>query len=137
MILVDSNILIDAIEPDAEAHAWSTVQLSKAIFGGAAFINPIVVGEISPRFSAFADLVGVLETFAIPVRDITLEVSWRAGRAHLEWIRNGGRRGSLLPDLLIGAHAAVEGAQVLTRDPRRFRTYFPELDLILPEPTND
>jgi predicted nucleic acid-binding protein len=136
VILVDSNILIDAIEPHSGRHAWSSEQLSSAMVGGA-FINPIVVGEISPRFSAFEDLLGVLDSFAIPVRDITLEVSWRAGRAHLEWIRNGGRRGSLLPDLLIGAHAAVENARILTRDPRRFRTYFPEVELIMPETTDD
>lgn len=136
MILVDSNILIDAIEPHSAFHAWSSEQLVAANAVGG-FVNPIVVGEISPRFSLFEDLLGVLEACALPVRDITLDVSWRAGRAHLEWIRNGGRRGSLLPDLLIGAHAAVENACVLTRDPRRFRTYFPELELITPETEND
>ncbi|WP_404480614.1 type II toxin-antitoxin system VapC family toxin [Novosphingobium sp. BL-52-GroH] len=136
MILVDSNILIDAIEPGAAYHDWSHEQLGRAI-GEGAFIDPIVVGEISPRFSAFADLAAVLEALALPIKDLTLEVSWRAGRAHLEWLRNGGRRGSLLPDLLIGAHAVVENARILTRDPRRFRTYFPELDLILPEQTDD
>lgn len=136
MILVDSNILIDAIGPHSERHDWSSEQLAAATVTGA-FINPIVVGEISPRFAAFQDLVRVLDSFAIPVREISLEVSWRAGRAHLEWIRNGGRRGSLLPDLLIGAHAVIENARILTRDPRRFRTYFPELELIMPETDND
>jgi predicted nucleic acid-binding protein len=136
VILVDSNILIDAIEPLSECHLWSSEQLSVANAKGA-FINPIVVGEISPRFSTLEDLIVVLDYFAMPIREITLEASWRAGRAHLEWIRNSGRRGSLLPDLLIGAHATVENATVLTRDPRRFRTYFPELDLITPETEND
>lgn len=136
MILVDSNILIDAIEPGSPFHDWSSDRLLQAVEEGA-FIDSIVVGEIAPRFSTFADLVGVLDSFALPVRDITLDVAWRAGRAHLAWIRNGGRRGSLLPDLLIGAHAVVENARILTRDPRRFRTYFPELDLILPEQTDD
>lgn len=134
MILVDSNILIDAIDPHSPFHDWSSERLLGAIDAGG-FINPIVVGEISPRFSVFDDLLAVLDSFALPVRDLSLDVSWRAGRAHLDWIRNGGRRGSLLPDLLIGAHAAVENARILTRDPRRFLTYFPELDLILPEPT--
>ncbi|GLK46924.1 MULTISPECIES: type II toxin-antitoxin system VapC family toxin [Novosphingobium] len=136
MILVDSNILIDAIEPHSPFHDWSSGQLMDAVEEGA-FINPIVVGEIAPRFSAFPDLVEVLDGFALPVKDISLQVSWAAGRAHLAWIRNGGRRGSLLPDLLIGAHAIVEQASILTRDPRRFRTYFPELNLILPEQTDD
>ncbi|WEK48111.1 MAG: type II toxin-antitoxin system VapC family toxin [Candidatus Andeanibacterium colombiense] len=136
MILIDSNVLIDAIEPDSEWYAWSSGQLA-SIEPTAGFINPIIVREISPRFAEFESLVKVVRFFGLPVREITLEVSWRAGQAHLDWIRHGGRRGSLLPDLLIGAHAAVENARILTRDPRRFRTYFPELELLMPETDND
>ncbi len=132
MILIDSNVLIDIIEPLSPYHAWSSAQFAMAVESGG-FINPIVVGEISPRFSTLEDLLDVLGTFAVPIKEITVDVAWRAGRAHLAWIRNGGRRGSLLPDLLIGAHAAVEGAAVLTRDPRRFRSYFPDVTLITPE----
>ena len=131
MILIDSNVLIDAMEPESFHHAWSTDKIADAISSGA-FINAIVVSEISPRFSAFDALVETLESFAIPNREITLRAAWLAGRAYLVWIRNGGRRGTVLPDILIGAHAHSEGASVLTRDPRRFKTYFPDLHLILP-----
>lgn len=79
----------------------------------------------------------MLDVLQIPVKPLTHEVAFRAGQAFKAWIRNGGRRGALLPDFVIGAHAFVTNSRVLTRDPRRFRTYFPELDLILPEPTND
>lgn len=136
MILIDSNILIDALEPESLHHGWSLDRLTNSLRRGA-FINTIVASEISPRFLTLEDLAITLESLAIPVRDLTLSAAWLAGRAYLTWIRNGGRRGTILPDILIGAHASSENASVLTRDPRRFRTYFPELELITPETHDD
>lgn len=79
----------------------------------------------------------MLDVLAIDVVPLDDRMAFRAGRAFEAFIRNGGRRGVMLPDLLVGAHAATLGATVLTRDPRRFRTYFPEVELITPETEND
>jgi len=101
------------------------------------FINAIVVAEIGSRFATLEDLDDALREISLPVVELSTHASWLAGRAYLEWVRNGGRRGALLPDLLIGAHASAEGATVLTRDSRRFRTYFPQLELIVPDIDDD
>ena len=132
MILVDSNVILDAFEPGAIWHDWSSQALIRAA-GDEPFINPIVAAEVGVRVRSEEELADALGRLALPVVEMTLRCSWLAGRAHLEWIRNGGRRGALLSDIIIGAHAVAEKASVLTRDPRRFRTYFPELELMTPE----
>ena len=136
MILVDSNVVIDLIEPRSAWHEWSSAQVSDRIDRGL-FINTIVVAEIGGRFGALEELADALAQISMPVIDLSVRACWLAGRAYLQWVRNGGRRGAILPDLLIGAHAVAESAAVLTRDPRRFRTCFPDLELITPEPDHD
>ena len=61
------------------------------------------------------------------------EAAFLAGKAFLKYRRRGGQRTAPLPDFYIGAHAAVSGFRILTRDPRRYRTYFPTVDIISPE----
>lgn len=136
MILVDSNVAIDALDVRAVDHDWALEQLAFAA-GEGGFFNHIVVAEISVRSESADELARMLQVLGLPVEPLTDGVAFRAGQAFKRWIRNGGRRGALLPDFLIGAHAAAADASVLTRDPRRFRTYFPELELITPETTND
>ena len=134
MILVDSNVAMDALNPQATHHEWSTLRLLD-IRGEDPFINHVVVAELSVRATSFEQLEMMLSALDLPIHPLDDSIAWRAGQAFADWIDNGGRRGALLPDFLIGAHASVTGARVLTRDPRRFRSYFPELDLILPEPS--
>lgn len=129
MILVDSNVAIDALDVRAAHHGWALEQLAAAASQGG-FFNHIVIAELSTRAESEAELARMLEMLGLPVEPLDDGVAFRAGQAFKAWIRNGGRRGALLPDFLIGAHAAVKGAKVLTRDPRRFRTYFPEIELI-------
>jgi predicted nucleic acid-binding protein len=132
VILVDSNVILDIVGNDPAWTDWSKSAFDKHRTNGM-FVNHIVVAEIGTRFDGVDGLEQALEILALPVKDLSLESAWLAGKAHLQWIRNGGRRGAMLADILIGAHAMIENATVLTRDPRRFRTYFPELDLIVPE----
>jgi predicted nucleic acid-binding protein len=136
VIFIDSNVAIDALDPASSYHCWAQAQLADALDDGV-FFNHIVVAELAARAISVDELDRMLNILQIPVEPLTDEVAFRAGQAFKAWIRNGGRRGALLPDFVIGAHASVTKSRVLTRDPRRFRTYFPELDLILPEPTND
>ena len=136
MILVDSNVAMDALDPDSSFHDWAQEQLVEAQEAGT-FFNHVVVAELAARAMSVSELNRMLGFLRIPIEPLDKAVAYRAGQAFNVWIRNGGRRGALLPDFLIGAHAAVENARILTRDARRFRTYFPELELILPEETND
>lgn len=136
MILVDSNIIIDTFEPGSDWFEWSTRVLGDLADDGL-FIDSVVAAEIGSRFHTLGEFIEALEMLGLPVMNLPLQGSWLAGQAYLAWVRNGGRRGAILPDLLIGAHATAEGARVLTRDPRRFQTYFPELELITPETHND
>jgi len=136
VIFVDSNVAMDALDPGSPFHGWAQTQLECALEGGA-FFNHVVVAELAARALSEAELDRMLGLLQIRVEPLNDQIAYRAGQAFKAWIGNGGRRGALLPDFVIGAHASVTHSRVLTRDPRRFRTYFPELDLILPEPTND
>ncbi len=136
MIFIDSNVAIDVLDPASPHHAWAQAQLENALDAGI-FYNHIVVAELAARAISEDELGRMLDLLRIPIEPLNDRVAFRAGQVFKAWIRNGGRRGALLPDFVIGAHASVEGARVLTRDPRRFRTYFPELELILPEEGND
>ena len=135
MIFVDSNVAMDALDPDSPFHAWSQVRLADC--NGEAFFNHVVVAELAGRAESEAELARMLDVLAIKVEPLDDRAAFRAGQAFKAWIRNGGRRGAMLPDLLIGAHAATRDATVLTRDPRRFRTYFPEVQLITPDTAHD
>ena len=132
MILVDANVVIDALEMGSEWHDWSVKQITRASASDA-FITYIVAAEVGGRVDSQERLRRALDALALPIREMDLNAAYLAGKAYRQWIKNGGRRGVILTDLLIGAHAASVGASILTRDARRFRTYFPELDLITPE----
>jgi predicted nucleic acid-binding protein len=132
MILVDSNVVMDALDPEATHHEWSAGQLIDVRIEPL-FINHVIVAELAARAVSYDRLDEMLSDLDLPVDPLDNAVAFRAGQAFADWIDNGGRRGALLPDFLIGAHAEVRGARVLTRDPRRFRTYFPDLNLVIPE----
>jgi predicted nucleic acid-binding protein len=132
VILVDSNVILDIIGDDPAWKDWSTSAFDEHQPKGM-FVNHLVVAEIGTRFDGVDGLEQALDILALPVKELSLHSAWLAGKAHLQWIKNGGRRGAMLADILIGAHAFAENAVVLTRDPRRFKTYFPKLELIVPE----
>lgn len=131
MIFVDSNIVIDLLE-DGEWTAWST-HLLGARSDEPLATNLIVFSEVSRAFGSTADLLMFLRELGVTIHPITPDVAFRAGRAHVDYRLAGGRQGSVLADFFIGAHAAALGATLMTRDKRRFSTYFPELTLITPE----
>lgn len=131
--LVDSNVLLDILTEDPVWEDWSTGALADAAESGPICINPIVYSEVSIRFST----VEALEA-ALPPRDYRREaIPWPAaflaGKVFLEYRRNTGTKATTLPDFFIGAHAAVAGLDLLTRDVGRYRTYFPTVGLIAPE----
>ena len=130
--LVDSNVLLDVLTEDATWLDWSLEALASAAEAGPLFINPIIYGEVSIRFSRVEDLDA-----ALPPQDYRrLALPWAAaflaGKAFASYRRNGGTPSSTLPDFLIGAHAAAQELTLLTRAVARYRTYFPTVELTTP-----
>lgn len=129
--LVDSSVLLDVLTEDEDWFEWSSRELARWSDEGALIINPIVYAEVSIRFRRIEDLDEVLGS-DFERRPLPWSAGFLAGKAFVEYRRRGGGRGSPLPDFYIGAHAAVEGLTLITRDPTRYRHYFPRVDLITP-----
>jgi predicted nucleic acid-binding protein len=131
-VLVDSNVLLDLLEEDAIWYEWSSRQLQLAADNSALIINPIVYSEVSIGFTRIEELDEALRPDIFERRPLPWEAAFLAGKCFLRYRKLGGTRCSPLPDFCIGAHAAVEGLTLLTRDATRYRTYFPTLSLIAP-----
>ena len=131
-VLIDANVLIDVSDPDAEHHAWSTQRVAEAISGHHAMVNPLIYAEVSGRYSDPAELEKFLDPTEIRRDDLPYSAAWPAMRTFRTYREAGGTRTSCLSDFYIGAHAEVDGHALLTRDVRRFRTYFPSVQLITP-----
>jgi predicted nucleic acid-binding protein len=132
--LVDANILIDSFDPRSPWKAWADEQLVAALQDGALFVNQIVYAELSVGFRTPEECDRAIDNGWLERVPLPWPAAFIAGRAFREYRRRGGTRRSPLPDFFIGAHAAVEGLRLLTRDARRYRAYFPTVELIAPEP---
>lgn len=131
-VLVDANILIDIATDDADWGEWSADALARAGQGTKLVVNPIVYAEVSVAFERIEDLDDLLPEPVFHREDIPWEAAFLAGKAFLAYRRRGGRRTTPLPDFFIGAHAAICGYSLLSRDRGRFSTYFPGLRLVTP-----
>jgi predicted nucleic acid-binding protein len=131
-VLVDSNVILDVATNDPTWAEWSSAALARAADESVLVINPIVFAEVSVGFDRVEDLEGAVPPQLYRRDPLPYEAAFLAGRSYLAYRRRGGRRMTPLPDFYIGAHAAVAGHQLLTRDARRYRTYFPRLVLIAP-----
>jgi len=130
--LVDSNVLLDLVTDDPDWSDWSLAQLEQAALAGPLFINDIVYAETSIRYDRMEDLDAMLAETKIGIAPTPRSALFLAGKAFRRYRMAGGTRTGVLPDLFIGAHAAIEGWPLLTRDARRYRSYFPRLTLIAP-----
>lgn len=131
--LVDSNILLDIFTEDATWLEWSNQALTAAAEAGPLYINPVIYAEVSVRFSRVEDLEDALPSADFRRAGMPWAAAFLAGKAFVSYRRNRGIASAPLPDFFIGAHAAVDGLVLLTRDARRYRTYFPTVGLITPE----
>lgn len=131
--LVDSNVLLDVLGGDPRWAPWSSTALAAIADESVLVINPLIYAEISIRFASIEAVDAAMPTSLYRREDIPYEAAFLAGKAYVRYRERGGKRRSLLPDFLIGAHAAVAGYRVLTRDPRRYRNYFPTIELIAPQ----
>jgi predicted nucleic acid-binding protein len=132
MLLVDTNVLVDVLQNDPQWAEWSIGQLRAQALLHELAINPVVYAELSMSFSTFEALDRVVETMELAMHEVPRPALFLAGKAYLQYRRRGGGKAQVLPDFFIGAHAAVEGWPLLTRDASRFRTYFPGLQVIAP-----
>jgi predicted nucleic acid-binding protein len=131
--LVDSNVLLDILTEDPRWEDWSTNALADAAEAGPLYINPIVYSEVSIRFSTVEALEDALPSEDYRREPIPWAAAFLAGKVFLDYRHNKGKKLTTLPDFFVGAHAAVAGLGLLTRDVGRYRTYFPTVALIAPE----
>ncbi len=135
MTLVDSNVLLDLVTDDPNWSEWSLSRLEEAALAGPVVINDIVYAELSIRYERMEDLDEMLDEAVIEIVATPRPALFLAGKAFRQYRATGGPRTGVLPDFFIGAHAAVEGWSLLTRDVARYRTYFPKVTLIAPPAT--
>jgi predicted nucleic acid-binding protein len=130
--LVDSNVLLDLLDENEEWMDWSASMLTRAAEQGRVVINPLIYAETSVTFDTIEELEEALPTAYFVREPLPWQAAFLASKAFAIYRRRGGRRPSPLPDFYIGAHAAIAGHTLLTRDPRRYRSYFPKLRIVAP-----
>ena len=132
-VLVDSNVILDIFTEDPKWFSWSSRTLAECAEKDLLIINPIIYAEVSIRFERIEELEEALPPEFFIREELPWEAAFLAGKCFLLYKRREGKKTSPLPDFYIGAHAAVCGYALLTRDARRYRSYFPKLRLIAPE----
>lgn len=132
MLLVDTNVLIDVLEDDPEWVDWSIEQLRAQSKVHPLSINPIIYAELSLTFSKVEALDKTIANLGLTVLELPCPALFLAGKAFAQYRKRGGKANNVLADFFIGAHAAVLGCQLLTRDARRYQSYFSSVKLITP-----
>jgi predicted nucleic acid-binding protein len=133
MTLIDTNVVADVLTADPVWLEWSTEQLSQCRGKGLLLVNEVTYAELAVRFEAESDLERALTNLSIQLQRAPTAALFSAGRAFARYRAAGGARMSLLPDFFIGAHAQTAGMPILSRDVRRYRSYFPDVALITPQ----
>ncbi|OHC65685.1 MAG: DNA-binding protein [Rhodocyclales bacterium GWA2_65_19] len=136
MLLVDTNVLVDVLENDPEWADWSIAQLRAQAKIHRLAINPVIYSELSLTFSTVEALDRTIDGLGLALIEIPRPALFLAGKAFVRYRRQGGSKSNVLSDFFIGAHAAVSGYPLLTRDTRRYSTYFSNVALLAPEPSN-
>jgi predicted nucleic acid-binding protein len=130
--LVDSNVIFDILSDDEEWIDWSAAMLADAANDGPLYINPIIFAEVSVRYDRVEDVEAALPEDYFVRAPLPWDAGFLAAKCFASYRKRGGTRRSPLPDFYIGAHAAVAGLTLLTRDPKRYATYLPGVSLLCP-----
>lgn len=133
MVLVDTNVLVDVLQDDPKWGDWSLRQLTWQAQVHRLAVNPVIYAELSMAFTTAEALDRVMDRMQLDFIEVPRAALFLAGKAYLQYRRRGGRKANVLADFFIGAHAAVSGAELLTRDGRKYSEYFPTIKLIAPE----
>ena len=134
MLLVDTNVLVDVLADDPQWADWSIQQLRFQSKIHRLVINPSVYSELSLTFSTVEALDQTLAGLGMAMIELPRPALFLAGKAFVRYRRQGGTKSNVLGDFFIGAHAAVSGLTILTRDTQRYRSYFPSVALVAPQP---
>lgn len=132
MLLVDTNVLVDVLENDPDWADWSISQLRAQSQIHPLAINPVIYAELSLTFSTVEALDDTLDKLGLTIMELPRPALFLAGKAFVRYRRAGGKKSNVLADFFIGAHAAVIGCPLLTRDTKRYQRYFPSVKLIAP-----
>lgn len=130
--LVDSNVIFDILSDDEEWIDWSASMLAAAANRGPLYINAIIFAEVSVRYDRVEDVEAALPEDYFVRAPLPWDAGFLAAKCFVSYRKRGGTRRSPLPDFYIGAHAAVAGLTLLTRDPKRYATYLPGVSLLCP-----
>ena len=133
MIFVDTNVVVDLLEPDPRWSGWSGERLAEAALHDRVVASTVVVAECAGRFGGLSELRTAFAALDIEIDDVPIEAMFSAGHAFRAYRRGGAVREKILADFLIAAHAVERRAALITRDTRLYRSYFPDLTLITPE----
>jgi hypothetical protein len=131
-VLVDSNVLLDVANSDPTWGNWSRAALTRLGQSSVLVINPLIYAEVSVGFARIEELEQALPRADYRHDPLPYDAAFLAGKAFLRYRQRGGTRTSPMPDFYIGAHAAVAGFRLLTRDPKRYRSYFPTVRMVAP-----
>lgn len=138
MTFIDSNVLIDIFDSDPRWRDWSNARVEERTVDRDGIVSPIVVAELSPGYETLDEVLELLASLSIRIVPFKEDAAFLSGKVFARYRREriAGSGSRVLPDFMIGAHASVLGLPLLTRDPRVYRRYFPELTLITPETDN-
>lgn len=133
VFLVDTSVIADLFDPKSDWFEWSAETLSRLEFENDLVINPIIYAECSIIHDSIEGLETAMSTLDFVMKEVPREALFLSGRAFMNYRRSGGNKSNVLPDFVIGAHAAVEGYGLITRDKGRFSKYFPSVSLVMPD----
>jgi predicted nucleic acid-binding protein len=131
-VLIDANVLLDVMTEDPVWLGWSAAAIEHAANHHRLVINPVIYAEVSIRYSRIEELDAALPKAMFEREAIPYEAAFLAGKSYMIYRRRGGAKQSPIPDFFIGAHAAIAGYSLITRDTARYATYFPKVPLIAP-----
>jgi len=132
VLIVDTDVLVDVLQDEPRWADWSIGQLRAQSKVHELVINPVIYAELSLMFEAVEALDAAVEQMELRFLELPRPALFLAGKAFVRYRREGGNKQNVLPDFLIGAHAAVQSCGILTRDSRRYRSYFPTVGLLTP-----
>tara|TARA_R100000655_G_C2957808_1_gene188366 strand:+ start:146 stop:559 length:414 start_codon:yes stop_codon:yes gene_type:complete len=132
LTLVDTNVLLDLVTDDPQFADWSIAQLEAASLVGPLLINDVIYAELSVRYDSKEQLDAFISGIGLKREPIPDAALFLAGKVFRKYRKAGGMRSGVLPDFFIGAHAAVRGLPLLTRDLGRYRSYYPTVEVIVP-----